>query len=318
VTRAAFFYPWYPASWYPSSHWTPVLGAPYSSADPAVIAYQTAAMEYAGINVAISSWWGQGDPTDTVFPQLLAASAGMNLKWCLYYEPGPGTAGGGTAGTLWGTVSAQASITADLVYIYSAYAASPAYAQVGGKPLLFVYGRSVTSQADVTTWHAANLAAGTSLGISGGLFTLDLQVIGGFQSVTNPPALWHQYAPANQIQATAGYYYTISPGYWKYDDPIQAASGGDPYLARTTAAWASAVKAMVASRCPWQLITSWNEWGEGHSVENAVQWQSASGYGAYCDILASNGLITPSPAPLADVSDEGYGTVLDEAAGVMS
>ena len=246
----------------------------------------------------------------------------MALQWTLYYEPGPGTAGGGTAGSPWGTASALASITADLIYIYETYTSSPAFKWVAGKPLMFVYGRSVTDQADITTWYEANLAAGTALGVSGGAFTLDLQVIGGFQAVSNPPALWHQYAPANQVQATAGYYYTISPGYWKYDDPVEMAfiSGGinDPYLPRAPAAWAAAVKSMVASGAPWQLITSWNEWGEGHSIEDAVQWQSASGYGAYCDILASNGLVIPAPPALADVQDESYGNMLDEAAGVMS
>jgi hypothetical protein len=45
---------------------------------------------------------------------------------------------------------------------------------------------------------------------------------------------------------------------------------------------------MVASREPWQLVTTFNEWGEGTAVESASEWSSASGYGAYLDVLHNN------------------------------
>ena len=67
-------------------------------------------------------------------------------------------------------------------------------------------------------------------------------------------------------QDIPGQSYSISPGYWKYDDPVPApyaaGSVNDPYLPRTPAAFAAAVQSMIASGEPWQLITSWNEWGE--------------------------------------------------------
>ena len=40
---------------------------------------------------------------------------------------------------------------------------------------------------------------------------------------------------------------------------------------------------MVTSGQSWQLVTSFNEWGEGTSVESAVQWATPSGLGAYLD-----------------------------------
>jgi hypothetical protein len=56
---------------------------------------------------------------------------------------------------------------------------------------------------------------------------------------------------------------------------------------------------MVASNEPWQLVVSFNEWGEGTSVESATAqtgpfgtadgWASPSGYGDYLDVLHSNG-----------------------------
>ena len=45
---------------------------------------------------------------------------------------------------------------------------------------------------------------------------------------------------------------------------------------------------MVASREQWQLVTTFNEWGEGTAVEGATEWQSSSGYGAYLDALHNN------------------------------
>jgi hypothetical protein len=42
---------------------------------------------------------------------------------------------------------------------------------------------------------------------------------------------------------------------------------------------------MVASGEPWQLVTTFNEWGEGTSVESADEWKSASGLGAYLDAI---------------------------------
>jgi hypothetical protein len=38
-----------------------------------------------------------------------------------------------------------------------------------------------------------------------------------------------------------------------------------------------------------QLVTTFNEWGEGTSVESAKEWETSSGYGAYLDALHNNG-----------------------------
>ena len=34
-------------------------------------------------------------------------------------------------------------------------------------------------------------------------------------------------------------------------------------------------------------MTTFNEWGEGTAVESATEWQTASGQGAYLDVLHS-------------------------------
>jgi hypothetical protein len=47
---------------------------------------------------------------------------------------------------------------------------------------------------------------------------------------------------------------------------------------------------MTASGDAFQLITTFNEWGEGTAVEAAPDWQSPSGFGTYLDLLHTNGL----------------------------
>ena len=42
---------------------------------------------------------------------------------------------------------------------------------------------------------------------------------------------------------------------------------------------------MVSSNAKWQLVTTFNEWGEGTIVEPASEWVSTSGYGQYLDAL---------------------------------
>ena len=42
---------------------------------------------------------------------------------------------------------------------------------------------------------------------------------------------------------------------------------------------------MATSGARLQLIVSFNEWGEGSSVESADEWASPSGFGQYLDVL---------------------------------
>jgi hypothetical protein len=48
---------------------------------------------------------------------------------------------------------------------------------------------------------------------------------------------------------------------------------------------------MVRSKANWQLVTTFNEWGEGSAVESAQEWASPSGFGTYLDALKANGQV---------------------------
>ena len=72
---------------------------------------------------------------------------------------------------------------------------------------------------------------------------------------------------------------------------------------------------MAASGAKWQLVLSFNEWGEGTSVESATQWSSASGFGTYLDRLRAVRTGTPlSGSAAAAVPDEEGGATGPPAA----
>jgi hypothetical protein len=120
-----------------------------------------------------------------------------------------------------------------------------------------------------------------------------LKVFVGYRSCPSQPDAWHQYAPGH-ADDSKGNAYSISPGFWK--------AGSGITLSRDLNRWSASIRAMVASGQPWHLVTTFNEWGEGTSVESAAEWSSASGLGAYLDALHANGSgasATPTPDPSA-------------------
>ena len=83
------------------------------------------------------------------------------------------------------------------------------------------------------------------------------------------------------------------PGYWKSG----ATYGTAPFLARDRARWQASIASMRASGAKWQLITTYNEWGEGTAIESSSGCRSAAPAGTYCD-WSGGGTVSE---PLADL-----------------
>jgi hypothetical protein len=264
--RAAFYYPWFPEAWnqlgiQPYTNYHPTLGF-YDLSDPQVIKTQIDAMLYAHIEAGIASWWGQGTNTDNRISALLSATADNAFRWSIYYEPeGQGNPDGST-------------ITSDLTYIQDHYGYDPGFLRIDNRFVVFVYADTTDGCNMVDRWHAANTMNAYIV----------LKVFPGYQSCINQPDGWHQYAPANTVDSQGQYSYTISPGFWKV--------GENPRLIRDLSTWRQSIRTMIDSAANFQLITTFNEWGEGTSVESADQWTSSSGYGAYLDALHNDGLVS--------------------------
>ena len=261
--RATFYYPWFPEAWdqsgiNPFTHYHPSAGF-YNGASSSVVAAQIKAMQYGKISVGIASWWGQGSQTDAKMPTLLSTAAGTGFRWAIYYEP-EGSSD-----------PSVAQIASDLRYINSHYASDRSLYKINGKPVVFVYAQPADACGMASRWSQAN-ASGADYVI--------LKVFPGFAGCAGKPDAWHQYSPAVADDHQAGYSYTISPGFWLTTSTVR--------LPRDLARWQQSVRNMVASREPWQLVTTFNEWGEGTAVESATEWSSASGYGAYLDVLHNN------------------------------
>ena len=272
--RAIFYYPWFPEAWkqsgiYPYTRYHPTLGY-YDTGDPAIIRQHIAAMQYGGIQAAIASWWGQGHHTDVDFGKILQASDGTGFKWAIYHEQ-----------------EGQRDLTpdeirSDLTFIRDRYANDPDYLRVNEKFVVFVYNADDSSCEVADRWVPVAREVGAYL---------VLKVFSGYRTCTSQPDSWHQYSPAVAADQQRGYSYTISPGFWKVTE-------SQPRLTRDLDRWAQNVRDMIASGEPWQLITTFNEWGEGTAVESAQEWATSSGYGAYLDVLRANGqMSTPTPTP---------------------
>ena len=282
--RAAFYYPWFPQTWTVGgqlTHFTPTLGY-YDSSNVSVQQDHIRALGYAGMNAAISSWWGPGHYSDTRLRSLLAqtVSLGSPLKWTLYYE----LEGSGDP--------APATIASHLAHIRDTLATSPAFLRVGGRFVVFVWSPDASDQscALVDRWKQANAQVGNAA-------YLVLKVFSGFRNCASQPDSWHQYGPAVAVSSQSGYYYAISPGFWRADQAVR--------LPRDLARFQQGVRDMVASNAPWQLVTTFNEWGEGTAVESAQEWATASGRGAYLDALhdvigSAGGAPPPPPPPTPD------------------
>ena len=264
--RAAFYYPWFPEGWSeygvnPYSRYTPTLGY-YDSNDSSVLAAHVFAMKYAGIQAGIASWWGPGSPTDTRVPKLLTAAHGKSFHWALYFEEeGYGD-------------PSVAQLQSEMAYIRDHHATDPSYLRIDGKWVLFVYADPNDRCGMAHRWRDAQTP---DLGAY-----VVLKVFPGYRTCSTGAA-WHEYGPGDRATNMSPYAFSISPGFNHVLEPA-------PRLPRDPVAWAGAIRAMTASGDPFQLVTTFNEWGEGTAVEPAPDWASPSGLGTYLDLLNSNGL----------------------------
>jgi len=254
-----------------STHF-PELGA-YDSHDPKIVEAHCREAKEAGITGFIVSWWRQGDFHDQGMPLMLDTANRFGLKITIYYETVPR--------------SEPAGAVDDLVYLMQKYAGHPAWLKVGGKPVVFVYGRAV-GQIKLDGWEKA-MNDFTAKYPGGAVFIGDQispQAAHIFDGI-------HTYNPTGQTQGktpeqirewakttfpqwvkTAGpdriSCITIIPG---YDDSVQPSR--KPPRPITERAKGETYRAMweeaLAANPDWVLLCSWNEWHEGSEIEPSVE-----------------------------------------------
>jgi len=288
-----FYYPWYgvpdgPGGAGRTVHWEridaakkdieasthyPALGA-YDSHDPNVIDQHCRWAKQAGIDVLIVSWWGHNDYTDRAMGKILDSCQRYGLTACIYYEtvPRPQTA----------ETAAQ-----DIVKVLEKYGKHPAHLQVNGKPVVFVYGRTlgelglpawlkavelinkgyqpgVIAIGDRFSQEAGRIFDGLhTYNTAGSLRGLSVDDVRAWAAKTYPS--WVQLADkAGKISAL-----TVIPGYddTKIRKPGLAVQRYEGALYR--AQWEEAIKAAPH----WILVTSFNEWHEGSEIEPSLEYK---------------------------------------------
>jgi len=287
----AFYYGWYgnpqiTGHW---THWTnvdetnKVIGSathypqvgPYDSHDPKIVEQHCQWAKSAGITGFIVSWWAQGDFHDQGLPLMLDTAQTNGLKITIYYETVPPR----NAPKPEGAVD-------DLLYILNRYGKHPAWLKVGGKPVVFVYGRAV-GQIGLDGWRSV-IGEVNKRYHGGAIFVGDrisaeaARIFSGIHTY-NPTgktagmsvALIQEWAKVNYPQwvATAARdriaCITIIPGYddhklgRKEPRPISDRHQGETYRVL----WEEA----IAAHPDWIIITSWNEWHEGSEIEPSVE-----------------------------------------------
>jgi hypothetical protein len=265
--RGAFYFPWYDELWNQLGHepftiYTPTLGY-YDQKDIAVLEQHMEWAAAANIDVLIPTWQGEPDGSgpsisffgagymDTKIGTMLGLALQHGIKIAVLYEI-----------EAYGDPTA-AEIEAEFDYLAQRYFRHPAYCHVDGRPVIFVYSGQDATDALLAKYSTASASFTTAYVV---------MQTASVTSTTPQPDGWYMFS-ANR-EAEIGNSFTILPGFDRIDDV-------GPVVARDLSTWETNIANMVASGKDWQLIISFNEWGEGSSIEPAEEYGTD-----YLDALA--------------------------------
>ncbi len=219
----------------------------YSAKDPNVIKWQLGLMKKAGIDLIISSWWGQNgfedQVLDKIFKEVMSAADNPypDMKFTIYYEKE------GFANV------PKSEIISDINYIKNKYGNSSYFYKIDGRPVIFVYNADGGGINDAQKWKQVRDETG---------IYVVLKVFTGYKDNLGLADSWHQYAPTTSFGIHGSYSAFISPGYHKGDEAVR--------LERENfVRFENDVIALKNANVQFKLIETWNEWGEGTGIEPA-------------------------------------------------
>lgn len=262
----AFYYPWYTLHDWQSDILLDTPAEPYASDDETALAHHIEQAQAAGIDGFISSWWGPDSDTNDSLALLLDLALARGFKITVNFE------------TLGDDGPQRAGVIEDwLRYLLSTYGDHPAFMQLNGKPVVFIW---ASATVELRAWasifsllradglDAYYLAMGydtSALAVFDGLHTYGLV---GFEDVasvmSNAGRAVRYYNLLEPDVADKLWVATAQPGYDDHLIPGRAGfiierDGGDFY--RTT------FEAAINSQPDWIVISTWNEWWEHTHIE---------------------------------------------------
>ena len=271
-----FFYPWFGhynhwnlSGFQPPLNWSSrFLPSAFNIKDPAIALYdsnntnvifwQLQKMRQAGLDFAISSWWGRDSYDDAVLRKIIFGimprgdNPFRNLRWSIVYEK-----------VRFVDPSIE-EIVRDLQYLKATFGSSSSILRVDGRMVLFVAGAREGLEVYVEKWSEAAKRVG-------GLY-LVLRDCRECSPFVGKADAWYQFAPANRIQFDSYYWGYASPGYWIYNESA-------PRLSRNPTEFANALRSLRESNVHFALIETWNDWNEGTQIEPGIDLLTGEGYG---------------------------------------
>ncbi len=293
----AYWYPWYGAD---GRHWnegyrdTPLLGT-YDSADPTVINRQIDWATGHGVDFFVASWWGRDSFEDAVIHgAFTSAELRDDIRFAILYESmGLLEAQDGTIDL--DSAGNRQKLVSDMRVLAERYFTHPGYLRVDDRPVVFLYltrifiGDVAGVMAEVRDEVCA--ATGHEPFIIGDEVYWQVPVrsqivpfdgVTAYNMHTSVPgvATWfgrelpHQYQRWAQEATAAGVAFVpdVIPG---FDDTAVRPEAHHPVIPRSLELFTGQSKTALALADPrirMVMITSWNEWHEGTSIEPAEEF----------------------------------------------
>lgn len=281
----ALYYPWYNVSTWESGVTADYPMLPYESWERDAMERHIGWARGAGIDVLVSAWFGPRDnnPTESNLKTLLDVAQPAGVKMAILLETDSGD-----------FFPTRGSLVDALKHAMSTHVNHPAYLRVDGRPVMFVWRPAAvfgTNGARVNQRGAPTVAAWRALldevdpqrqaiWIAEGEDFATLDVFDGIF----PYSIAWAGDPAGQLSSYGGrvrayngsngtakrWIATAMPG---YDDTRIPGRGktfavdraGGSYYERT-------FQGAIASQPDWVMISSFNEWLEGHQIEPAASY----------------------------------------------
>jgi len=293
----AYWYPWYGAD---GRHWnegyrdTSLLGT-YDSADPMVINRQIDWATGHGVDFFVASWWGHNSFEDAVIHDAFtSAELRDDIRFAILYESM------GLLEVQNGTINLDSAgnrqkLISDMRLLAGRYFTHPGYLRIDDRPVVFLYltrvfvgdvagamaevrdeVRAATGQdpfiiADEVYWQ---MPVRSRLALFDGVTAYNMHTSVPGVATWFEDGVSRQYKRWAQEAAATGVLFVpdVIPG---FDDTAVRPEAHHPVIPRSLELFTAQLKTALALADPqvrMVMITSWNEWHEGTSIEPAEEF----------------------------------------------
>lgn len=247
-----------------ASHYYPLTG-PYASGDEAILDYQCLLMKYSGIDGVMIDWYGLNSDDATARHKsnteaMAKALRRAGLKMAIVYEDR----------TLEGASDPVGQARMDMRYLAETFFRQDYYAKVDGRPLLLNFGPIAMRQPK--QWYRTFAILGKQP-----LFV----VLNGHSQYTNDTQyqtsqgeyVWVNPSPDYSVARQHQLYIAgAMPGFHDYYKEGGAGDGYTTYDAEDGRLFARQLKAAADARMNWLQLSTWNDYGEGTTIEPTVEY----------------------------------------------